>query len=83
MIDMVKYYYKTKRNKFDNSVCVEECKIKSPIKIGSENCTTKCDNFFTSGSDKMASKGWIKCAKLNEAVGKEIKKKKSCKFKLW
>ena len=68
---MVKYYYKTKKNVFDNTVCVELCKIKSPIKIGSENCT-RCDNYFTGGSDKIASKGWIKCGKLNEATGKKL-----------
>ena len=57
-----KYYYKTKKNIFNNPVCIEECSFKKPIKIGSENCS-RCEHYYVGGFDGI-TKGWIICGML-------------------
>jgi len=66
---LVKYYYKTDTNVFDNVICVEKCSLYPPINIGSENCT-RCQKFYSSGFDKIHTKGWVKCKEIDKATKK-------------
>lgn len=66
---MERYYFKT--HGWDNSSCVEECKLKGCM-IGSVKCQ-KCENIIEHEKPckYTGQVTWIKCKNIKEAVGGE------------
>lgn len=64
---MKRYYFKT--SGWDNQECIEKCKIKGCM-IGSVTCQ-ECENCVETSSPCIHTKtiDWIKCKKLEDAIG--------------
>jgi hypothetical protein len=63
-IEMEKYYYQYKK---ETGFCLEDCKIKIQ-RIGSMSCK-ECEHNRGHGTNRRG-KDWIKCAVLDQALGK-------------
>ena len=63
-MDAVEYKYKFKS---DTAICTEKCKIKG-CRIGSAWCVDKCE--YNIGYGLSDSGDWIKCERLDKAIGK-------------
>ena len=62
---MEKYYFKT--TGVSQDVCLEDCQIKKPIRIGSVACQ-ECELCVKFDKSELGNTDWIICEKIKEAI---------------